>query len=272
MEVSSGSLRIASLCIWLTLAPHLCTESCKYRHALPPGFVLKPKGKKKEDDENPNAISIEEFLEVERHKLPAKLTPVTPESFAEWKKNRVDKKAAEQDALKKSKETQIQAGKAGGMSGRDLFEFSTVAWAQVCSMCGCVADPALTSPQTLSSTTTLTTRATTRTGTLRRSGSVRKMSAMSLSVGAWKLWDTPQPVNSHQQRTRQRKHQNNRHKRDQSMSSPFLCLAFQWHCSVHETQSCVLIDFSPLLLTPSVKVLHLGLLPSAVNQPDHLCC
>lgn len=51
---------------------------------------------------------------------------MTPESFAEWKKNRQDKKAAEQDAINKSKQTQVAAGKAGGMSGRDLFEFSAV--------------------------------------------------------------------------------------------------------------------------------------------------
>lgn len=115
--------QIHSLLDTLTL---ICAaEACKYKHALPPGFILKPKGKKEKQEEDPNAISIEEFLEVERHKLPAKLTPVTAESFAEWKKNRTEKKAAEAEALKKSKETQAQAGKAGGMSGRDLFEFST---------------------------------------------------------------------------------------------------------------------------------------------------
>ena len=40
-------------------------ESCHYRHALPPGFVLKSQKKAIEDAEKANAISLEEFLEVE---------------------------------------------------------------------------------------------------------------------------------------------------------------------------------------------------------------
>ena len=40
-------------------------ESCHYRHALPPGFVLKSQKKALEDAEKANAISLEEFLEVE---------------------------------------------------------------------------------------------------------------------------------------------------------------------------------------------------------------
>lgn len=35
-----------------------------YRHALPPGFVLKSQKKKSEDDAKKNEISLEEFLEV----------------------------------------------------------------------------------------------------------------------------------------------------------------------------------------------------------------
>lgn len=38
--------------------------SCMYRHALPPGFVLKSQKKKSEDDAKKNEISLEEFLEV----------------------------------------------------------------------------------------------------------------------------------------------------------------------------------------------------------------
>lgn len=82
---------------------------------------------------------MEEFLEVEvrysihaflrqfidgghfqRHKLGSNLTPVTPETFAKWKKTRMDKKEAEQEAMRKAKETQNSAGKNVGMSGRDL--------------------------------------------------------------------------------------------------------------------------------------------------------
>lgn len=48
-------------------------------------------------DKSPlKTLTLEEFLESERHKLTGTLTPVTPESFAEWKKKRLDKKAAEE--------------------------------------------------------------------------------------------------------------------------------------------------------------------------------
>lgn len=63
-------------------------------------------------DKSPlKTLTIEEFLESERHKLTGTLTPVTPESFAKWKKERLDKKAAA-EALKKAKED----------TGRAMFE------------------------------------------------------------------------------------------------------------------------------------------------------
>ncbi|KAG1454462.1 hypothetical protein G6F56_007313 [Rhizopus delemar] len=95
--------------------------TCKYRHALPPGFVLKSKQNKEEEKEE---ISIEDFLEIERHKLGPNQTPVTLESFKEWKKNRVDRKEADESAARKQKETRIKAGRSQGMSGRDLFDFN----------------------------------------------------------------------------------------------------------------------------------------------------
>ena len=95
-------------------------ESCQYRHALPPGFVLKSHKKAAEDAARANQISLEEFLEVERHKLGQNLTPVTKETFGLWKRTRMNKKEAEMEAMRKAKETQHAAGKANGMSGRDL--------------------------------------------------------------------------------------------------------------------------------------------------------
>jgi hypothetical protein len=56
-------------------------------------------------------LTLEDFLESERHKLTGTLTPVTPESFAKWKKDRMDKKAAEQQAMKAKENT-----------GRAMFE------------------------------------------------------------------------------------------------------------------------------------------------------
>ena len=122
-------------------------EKCQYRHALPPGFVLKSQRKALEDAEKANTISLEEFLEVEvriqsfpphsvalgtknthrlfqRHKLGTNLTPVTPETFAKWKTTRMNKKQAEEDAVKKAKEATHAAGKNTGMSGRDLVRLA----------------------------------------------------------------------------------------------------------------------------------------------------
>ncbi|KAJ7222959.1 hypothetical protein C8J57DRAFT_1391952 [Mycena rebaudengoi] len=99
-------------------------EQCQYRHALPPGFVLKSQRKAAEEAAKGHVISLEEFLEVERHKLGPNLTPVTPETFAIWKKTRMDKKEAEQEAMRKAKEQQSSAGKNTGMSGKDLFEYN----------------------------------------------------------------------------------------------------------------------------------------------------
>lgn len=99
--------------------------TCMYRHALPPGFVLKSQKKKTEDDALRNQISLEEFLEVERHKLDqSKLTPITKETFAEWKKTRVSKKEAEAQAKESVKSATAQAGKLSGLSGRDLFTYN----------------------------------------------------------------------------------------------------------------------------------------------------
>ena len=64
------------------------------------------------NDKSPLAtLTLEDFLESERHKLTGTLTPVTPETFAKWKKERLDKKEAEEQA-KTAKEA----------TGRMLFE------------------------------------------------------------------------------------------------------------------------------------------------------
>ncbi|CAG8640615.1 16407_t:CDS:2, partial [Acaulospora colombiana] len=99
-------------------------KKCKYRHALPPGFVLKSKAQKKAEEEETNQITLEEFLETERHKLGPNLTPVTLESFTEWKKNRKSKIEAEEELKRAAKEAAFKAGKSQGMSGRDLFTFN----------------------------------------------------------------------------------------------------------------------------------------------------
>ena len=60
-------------------------DKCKYRHALPPGFILKKKEQKQDKDE----ISLEELIEEERAKLGTNLTKITLETFTTWKKRKV---------------------------------------------------------------------------------------------------------------------------------------------------------------------------------------
>jgi hypothetical protein len=79
-------------------------------------FVLKTKEQRAAEkalmDKSPlNTLTLEDWLESERHKLTGNLTPVTPETFAKWKKDRVDKKIAEE-----------QARKAKEATGRTMFE------------------------------------------------------------------------------------------------------------------------------------------------------
>ncbi|EHK97644.1 putative Translation machinery-associated protein 46 [Glarea lozoyensis 74030] len=79
-------------------------------------FILKTKEQRAAEkallDKSPlKTLTLEDFLESERHKLTGTLTPVTPETFAKWKAERMDKKQAEQQA---------QAAKEA--TGRALFE------------------------------------------------------------------------------------------------------------------------------------------------------
>ncbi|RMD45008.1 hypothetical protein DV735_g19, partial [Chaetothyriales sp. CBS 134920] len=85
-------------------------DKCMYRHSLPAGFVLKTKEQRAAEkalmDKSPlKTLTLEDFLESERHKLTGTLTPVTEETFAKWKKERMDKKQAEAEALKAKEAT-----------------------------------------------------------------------------------------------------------------------------------------------------------------------
>ncbi|KKZ60986.1 hypothetical protein EMCG_04363 [[Emmonsia] crescens] len=100
---------------WFWVCPN-GGDKCMYKHSLPPGFVLKTKEQRAAEkalmDKSPlKTLTLEDFLESERHKLSGKLTPVTPETFAKWKQERLDKKAAEEEARK-----------AKDASGRAMFE------------------------------------------------------------------------------------------------------------------------------------------------------
>lgn len=97
-------------------------DKCKYRHALPPGYVLKRDMPKAADGDEPT-ISLEEFLETERFKIDKK-TPVTADTFAKWKQERKAKAAEEAAKAAKTREAEVKAGRLGHVSGRDLFTYS----------------------------------------------------------------------------------------------------------------------------------------------------
>ncbi|CAN6674808.1 hypothetical protein TRVA0_066S00320 [Trichomonascus vanleenenianus] len=95
-------------------------DKCKYRHSLPPGFVLKTKEQRRLEREaaaNEPQITLEELVETERAKLPKNLTPVSIDTFTEWKRKRDEK-------LRLLKEKEGQAKKKDSskqLSGREIF-------------------------------------------------------------------------------------------------------------------------------------------------------
>lgn len=97
---------------WFWVCPN-GGKNCHYRHALPPGYVLKSQMKALLEEES-EKITVEEEIENQRAKVKTS-TPMTPELFAEWKR----KKIAERDA---GLAAQIaERAKNDRMSGRELF-------------------------------------------------------------------------------------------------------------------------------------------------------
>lgn len=96
-------------------------DKCIYRHALPPGFVLK-KDKKKEDKKN--EISLEDLIEKERAALGPKQTRITLETFLAWKKRKIMEKEAAAKKAEEKKRSDYKAGRQVGLSGREMFNFN----------------------------------------------------------------------------------------------------------------------------------------------------
>ncbi|XP_067891677.1 zinc finger CCCH domain-containing protein 15 isoform X1 [Heterodontus francisci] len=94
-------------------------DTCMYRHALPPGFVLK-KNQKKEVKED---ISLEDLIEKERAALGPDVTRITLETFLEWKKRKRHEKTEKALQDLEKRKADFNAGKAFGVSGREVFEF-----------------------------------------------------------------------------------------------------------------------------------------------------
>ncbi|PAA64771.1 hypothetical protein BOX15_Mlig016780g2 [Macrostomum lignano] len=98
-------------------------EKCHYRHALPPGFVLKRDKKKMEEQRE--QISLEELIESERAALASRAgqTPVTLASFLAWKRRKRAERQAKASADKAKRQAEAAAGRVVGISGREMFEF-----------------------------------------------------------------------------------------------------------------------------------------------------
>ncbi|XP_043466527.1 zinc finger CCCH domain-containing protein 15 homolog [Leptopilina heterotoma] len=96
-------------------------QKCIYRHALPPGFVLK-KNKKKEDKKD--EISLEDLIERERANLGPNQTRITLESFLAWKKRKLKEKKDQAIKDEEKKRSDYKAGRQVGISGREMFYFN----------------------------------------------------------------------------------------------------------------------------------------------------
>ncbi|KAJ4845900.1 hypothetical protein Tsubulata_026867 [Turnera subulata] len=97
---------------WFWVCPN-GGKDCHYRHALPPGYVLKSQMKALLEEEA-DKIPIEEEIEDQRSKLKS-TTPMTPDLFMQWKKKKVEEREAGLAAQR------AERAKNDRMSGRELF-------------------------------------------------------------------------------------------------------------------------------------------------------
>ncbi|GLJ54126.1 hypothetical protein SUGI_1159220 [Cryptomeria japonica] len=97
---------------WFWVCPN-GGKDCHYRHALPPGYVLKSQMKALLEEEA-DKVPIEEEIEAQRHQIKVS-TPLTTDLFYEWKKKKTEQKEAEHAAKI------AERAKNDRMSGRELF-------------------------------------------------------------------------------------------------------------------------------------------------------
>ncbi|KAI6657006.1 Zinc finger CCCH domain-containing protein 15 [Oopsacas minuta] len=111
-----------SLYGWFWTCPN--GPTCKYRHALPPGYILQ-REKKAMEAQKEDELSIEELVEKQRAALSSKdSTLVTEESFNIWKMQK--RKEAEIKSIQESakKKENFKTGKTAGVTGREMFSFN----------------------------------------------------------------------------------------------------------------------------------------------------
>lgn len=102
---------------WFWACPN--GKECHYRHALPPGYILKSQMKALLQEEA-DKMPIEEEIDEQRAKLTAS-TPLTTELFMDWKKKKMEEREAN---LAKQR---ADRAKNDRMSGRELF-MSDASW------------------------------------------------------------------------------------------------------------------------------------------------
>uniref|UniRef100_A0A8C5KK63 Zinc finger CCCH domain-containing protein 15 n=1 Tax=Jaculus jaculus TaxID=51337 RepID=A0A8C5KK63_JACJA len=95
-------------------------DNCIYRHALPPGFVLK---EEKQKEEKEGEISLKDLIEREHSSLGPNVTKITLESFLAWKKSKRQEKIDKLEQDMERRKADFKAGKALVISGREVFEF-----------------------------------------------------------------------------------------------------------------------------------------------------
>ncbi|XP_023905774.1 zinc finger CCCH domain-containing protein 21 [Quercus suber] len=88
-------------------------KECHYRHALPPGYILKSQMKALLEEES-DKIPIEEEIENQRAKVTT-TTPMTPDLFFQWKNKKTEEREAGLAAQRADR------AKNDRMSGRELF-------------------------------------------------------------------------------------------------------------------------------------------------------
>lgn len=88
-------------------------KNCIYRHALPPGYILKSQMKALLEEES-DKMPIEEEIEKQRAQVKT-TTPMSTELFLQWKKKKLDEREASLAAQ------QAERAKNDRMSGRELF-------------------------------------------------------------------------------------------------------------------------------------------------------
>eukprot|EP00320_Phaeocystis_rex_P009197 CAMPEP_0119056150 /NCGR_PEP_ID=MMETSP1178-20130426/848_1 /TAXON_ID=33656 /ORGANISM="unid sp, Strain CCMP2000" /LENGTH=417 /DNA_ID=CAMNT_0007036851 /DNA_START=122 /DNA_END=1375 /DNA_ORIENTATION=+ len=91
-------------------------DKCQYRHALPPGYVLKSEIKEVEKKEE----LLEDRIERERQALTTR-TPVTLDRLQVWLKEKQERKAQQEEKVMEEAKQSYAKGKRPVISGRALF-------------------------------------------------------------------------------------------------------------------------------------------------------